>query len=81
MFILLLPKRSEGIAAASGSPAWLASRSPPYGLRTESIELDFLTATLNQNDQQNYGDNSGNYPDDRCIVHVSSPFLLAFPIS
>lgn len=44
-------------------------------LPAEKLVCSFPTA-LNQNDQQHDGDNAGNNPDNCCVVHVSSPFLL-----
>jgi hypothetical protein len=36
--------------------------------------FDSRTATLNQNDQHNHKENTGNYPDDRRGIHFNSPF-------
>jgi hypothetical protein len=38
--------------------------------------LHLLATTLNQNDQQNDSNSAGDDPDDCCIAHVSSPFVL-----
>jgi len=43
----------------------------------QKVELNLFAATLNQDDQQNDSNDTGDNPDNRCIVHVSSPFLLA----
>lgn len=55
----------------SGSLTILALR-----LSRRSCLIDSFATTLNQNDQQNDSDNAANDPDNRCIVHVNSPFLL-----
>jgi hypothetical protein len=34
------------------------------------------TTALNQNDQHDDKEHAGNYPDNRCIVHVSSPLSM-----
>ena len=44
--------------------------------KKEKIALNFFATTLNQDDEQYDSDNTGNYPDDGCIVHVRSPFLV-----
>jgi hypothetical protein len=55
----------------------LAGELGPVAISCEGKGLlDLLAATLNQNDQQNDSNNGGYNPNNRYIVHVSSPFLL-----
>jgi hypothetical protein len=70
-------------AVAAGGPEAMGSdRNPPC--RRAKISLQYaagklanlLATTLDQNDQQNDRNNAGDDPDNCCIVHVSSPFLL-----
>jgi hypothetical protein len=56
-----------------GTHAYLVSLRFPL---QEIVLLNLFAAALNQNDQQNDSNYAGNNPDDRCIVHVSSPFPL-----
>lgn len=44
-------------------------------LPAERLTRSFAAA-LDQNDQQNDRDKTGNNPDDCLAVHVNSPFLL-----
>ena len=47
-----------------------------YLQKGRDVKLNLFATTLNQDNEQHDSDNAGNYPDDRCIVHVGSPFLL-----
>ena len=49
----------------------------PYRLHLKHALVDPLAAALDQDDQQNDGDDAGYNPDNRYIVHVRSPFLVA----
>jgi hypothetical protein len=43
--------------------------------RDKAVLLNSRAAALNQNDQHDDKENTGNYPDDRGIVHLNSPFF------
>lgn len=48
---------------------------PALNITCKGDELvNLLSATLNQNDQYDDKEYGGNYPDNRYIVHVNSPF-------
>lgn len=73
-----------GLAPSKGKPEVRSSPGVPDGERIrpvqfpveEEVALDLLATTLNQNNQQYDSNNAGYNPDNRYIVHVSSPFLL-----
>jgi hypothetical protein len=57
------------------SSADIKTRLGRQCFRDDAGLLDASATTLNQNDQHDDKENTGDYPDDRGIVHLNSPFF------
>lgn len=70
------PECARGTVLPLSTQTRRATGIPPPDTAGQVLLFHPRSATLNENKQQDDRDNSRDYPDDHCVVHVNTPFLL-----